>query len=604
MKSKIFAVAAFAFAFAFAFSASAVTPAEIYTPASGFLRVGSGMGAKAYQMSNVMAAQTALNACLNTNIAVDGKYGPITAQTFKNFQISKSLKIDGVIGNETATALAACSGGTSTTPSTGSTTLSGGAGDLSYSSTSTGLKSDVKEGSEEKVLATKLEADGSDISISSIKVELQNNSGNGSTRLEKYIDEVVVMLGSKEVGSVDGDEFSKDGTNYSKSIALSSAVVKEDMKENLFVVVKTLSTVDDDTAEFDGVITQVRWMDATGAIFSDSDSDGSDYGTGAAKTFGFDEASVDDDISIKSSSSNPDAATLLVDADNESDEHLIGVFKLDVDEDSSDITVYEFPILVTFTASGNTTDDADADNAENIISEIRVTVDGEEFTATLEDSEVTNGAGTAVYVIDDEFTVDAGDVVDVKIYATFMEQEGNYASGQKIDVSTDENVNENTPDYSWSAEGEDELNVDGSFPGKTHTLSIDDATVDTFKWTVNSTGTIIDFFFTVEAGDEDFDVLAADIIESVVDDNSNIVNTSGTPETAEYGILSKFSGDSVTAIGSTGFTVASGDTTTFRVRYSLTGTNGEWTEVTITSVAGTTVPDDKETSPTATLNIN
>jgi len=601
MKSKIFAVATFAFAMAFAFSAAAVGASEIYTPASGFLKTGSGMGAMAYQAPNVMAAQKALNACLNTNIAVDGKYGPVTAQTFKNFQIAKSLKIDGVIGNETATALAACS--TSTTPSTPST-LNGGAGDLSYTSTSTGLKSDVKEGSEEKVLATKLEADGSDIGVSSVKVSFENNSGNGSTRLNKYVDEVVVMLGDKEVGSADAADFSKSGDVYSKSISLSNAVVKEDMKENLYVAVKVLSTVDDDTASFDGIIEQIRWNDATGAIFSDSDSDGSDFGTGAAKTFGFDEASVDDDMNIKSSSANPDAATLLVDDNSESEEHLIGAFKLEVADDSSDITVSEFPILVTFTASGNTTDDANADDAENYINEIRVTVDGESFTATLEDSEVSNGAGTAVYLIDDEFTVDAGDTVDVKIYATFNEQDGNYGSGAKVAVSTDETVAENTPDYSWSAEGEDEISVDGTFSGKTHTLSIDDATIDTFKWTVNSTGTIVDFFFTVEAGDEDFDVLAADIIESVVDDNSNIQNTSGTPETAEYGVLSKFSGDSVTAIGSTGFTVASGDTTTFRVRYSLSGTNGEWSEVTITSVAGTTVPDDKETSPTATLNVN
>ena len=55
-KFMISSVAVFA-AFAFAGSVSAVSATEIYTPASGFLKYGSGMGAKVSQMSNVMAAQ-------------------------------------------------------------------------------------------------------------------------------------------------------------------------------------------------------------------------------------------------------------------------------------------------------------------------------------------------------------------------------------------------------------------------------------------------------------------------------------------------------------------------------------------------------------------
>lgn len=595
MNKKFLAVATFAFAFAFAFTASAATALPM-----GGVTIKAGSPAM-----YVQALQTNLNVCAMANpaLAQDGAYGPKTTAAVVAFQTSNGgLTIDGAAGPLTQAALVAkCSGTTPTpTPTPGDDNLSGGAGELSYTSTTTSLESDVKEGATENVLASKLEADGSDIAVTSVKVSFENNSGNGSTRLNKYIDEVIVMLGDEEVGSVSSDDFSKDGDVYTKSIALSGAVIDEDEKANLYVAVKVLSTVDEDTADFDGIIEQVRWMDATGAIFSDD----SGFGSGATQTFGFDEASVDDDIDIKSSSSDPDAATLLVDADASSEEHMIGVFKLDVDEDSSDIVVSEFPILLTFVASGNTTDDDNADDAENYVEEIRVTVDGEDYTANLDDSEVTDGAGTAVYLIEDEFTIDAGDVVDVKIYATFAEQDGNYGSGATVAASTDETVAENTPDYTWSAEGEDELAVDGSFSGEAHTLSIDDATVDTFDWTVNSTGSIIDFFFTVEAGEEDFDVLAADITESVTG-TATITNTASTPETVEYGILAKYSGDSVTTIGTTGFTVAAGDTTTFRVRYTLTtGTNGQWKEVTITSVAGTSVPDDEETSPTATIDIS
>jgi len=49
--------------------------------------------------------------------------------------------------------------------------------------------------------------------------------------------------------------------------------------------------------------------------------------------------------------------------------------------------------------------------------------------------------------------------------------------------------------------------------------------------------------------------------------------------------------------------VDEGEKTTFRVRYNISDTtNGKWAEIKITSVAGQTVPDDLETSPTSTTS--
>nr|MBP9821563.1 hypothetical protein [Candidatus Paceibacterota bacterium] len=65
-----------AFAFSFAAIASAVSASAIYTPSSGYLMVGSGMGDKAYQAPNVVSAQMALNACVpGTSLVLDGKFG-------------------------------------------------------------------------------------------------------------------------------------------------------------------------------------------------------------------------------------------------------------------------------------------------------------------------------------------------------------------------------------------------------------------------------------------------------------------------------------------------------------------------------------------------
>ncbi len=516
MKSKIFAVAAFAFAFAFAFTASAVGASEIYTPTSGFLKVGSGMGAMAYQAPNVMAAQKALNACLNTNIAVDGKYGPITAQTFKNFQISKSLKIDGVIGNETATALAACSGGTSTTPSTGSTTLSGGAGDATITTTSTDVEDSVKEGDSENVLGFQVEADGSDINVSNVKVVFQNDgyTAPSSEKFTNYVDTVSIMMGDKEVGSADASDFTRDSSSpdtFTKTISLSNAVVDEDKKVKFYVHVEAVSNIDTDDldANWNVALDTVRYNDATGAILSDSPA--------LDENFSFEDESTDDDLSIKSSSANPLAATLMVEEDNTSDKFLVGAFKLDVDDQSSDITLNEMTVVLNLgnydvdgDADVDGSDDSTADSAaDQIVDSVEVKIGSDTYDADLDAVSIANGSGTATYIvdIDGDTAIDAGDDAEVKIYVTFNDQDGNYNAGATVYASV--------AGSAVDAEGSDELNASGSFTGKTHTLSVNAPTFELVSKSLAlyqavdgvSTGEedvfLAKFVFNVTAGDED-----------------------------------------------------------------------------------------------------
>ena len=103
MKKFMISSAVFAFAFAFATTAGAVFQSDIYTMSSGYLKVGSGYGAKASQNDEVKAAQTALNACVpGSNLALDGKFGPLTKGVFVSFQNSKNIKPDGIIGPVTA----------------------------------------------------------------------------------------------------------------------------------------------------------------------------------------------------------------------------------------------------------------------------------------------------------------------------------------------------------------------------------------------------------------------------------------------------------------------------------------------------------------------
>ena len=599
LKKKLFAGAIFALGLMVAGVASAA-----YDFGTTTLKVGS-------KGQAVMNVQTVVGAT-----PVDGIFGQGTKAKVMAWQANNGLTADGVFGNASkakanevagattptqgncptgyvavtpvAPTFAACAVAGTTPTMPGSTTLTGGAGELTYASTTTDLESDVKEGASEKVLATKIEADGSDISVASVKVSFENNSGNGSTKLEKYVDEVKVMLGSTEVGTVNADEFSKDNYVYSKSIPLTGAVVKDGEKATLYVVVKTLATVDDETADFDGIVTQVRWMDATGAIFSDTDSDGSDFGTGAVQTFGFNEANVDDSLEVKSSSTNPDDKTVTVKDNDTTDDVSALAFKLDVDEDSSDVAVtgMMFTVAVSnFDADGDGTVDATDDIdvsatsqwADRIISEMNVKAGGKTFEADLDDNvtiaqDVTNGSGTLTYTVefDEDFVIASGDDSTVEVVVTFAEQsDSDYNEGVIVRVSLAEE------DTDISAETDnDELTateIDGS--GKTGsqmTLSLSSGTVSVTSKTEDGNSNDSDdsyeegtftFYVTIAAEDGNVDVDAASIVETLLDPASNTVALSLQ--------IVNLDGDATENTAGTDYTVLDGESNTFSIVYTI-----------------------------------
>ena len=622
--------------FALALMLTVVAKTEAFSGVT--LKVGS-------RGADVMELQTLVGAT-----PVDGVFGPMTKAKVMAWQASNGLTADGVFGPMSiAKASAGTTGGTlpagctsntgyssttgqscaattttlpagcmstvgyssttgakcdgSTTPAGDNGPLVGGAGELMYSSTTTDLESDVKEGATEKVLATKLEADSSDISVGSVKVLFENTSGNGSTRLEKYLDEVVVMLGDKEVGSASADEFSKDGTEYSKSISTTGAIVRDGDKEALYVAVKTLGTVDDETADFDGVITQVRWTDATGALFSDSDSDGSDFGSGAVQTFGFDEANVDDSLEVKANSDNPDDATITVDDNTSTDDVLALAFKLDVDQDSADVSVTTMMLTVTFdgldtdndgdiTAETSTADSA----AEKVIEALMVKVGSEEYELDLDAGSVSinaTGDGTATYSADfdvDELVIDSDSTEDVEVYVTFKEQDGNYNEGVVVTVSlADEN------DIIAETENDEINSVDGSSKtGADLTLSLSSATVSGITWEALEGGAGIELTFKVAAENDSVDVTLAALQAA---DTVTTTGTVGAPT------LSKVSG-TATDNGGNSWTVQDGEDATFSLVYTNTGANGTSVRVTMPTIAGQSVSDDKEVSPLVVRNVN
>lgn len=539
--------------------------------------------------SDVVALQDMLIA--NGNLVMPagvskGYFGALTKSSLMKYQTANGISpASGYFGPITRASIKVVSPGTPTTPgSSNSGDLKGGAGDIkSVDKTTSGTETTLGEGKTEDVLGFDIDSDNnSDLEITSIRVSIGAGSA-GSTRLNRYLDEASIMMDGDEVGMVDVSDFSRDGATSTATISLKNAVIKADDTARFYVTLTATDSINDSDLDntLSVVVDRIRFEDATGAILTENAS-------GINESVDFDDSSADDDARVKSDSATRDAGLLKVEANTKSDDFDILSFKLDVDDQSSDLVVTEMKVVLSIKNASTT----GALDVNKFLQELYLEVDGQNYDDySYNDTSVAANATeniTATFTIDEgDLEIAQGDIVDGVVWVVFGKQAGNYATSStvKANVLGSDIIAENP-------EG-DVFTVKGTANGEIQTAQISAATVDNFTWAVNNTGTLIDFFFTVEATDEDFAVLASSIAST----------TSGTATTS-VGVLSLSTGDADTVSAGVSYEVLDGDTATFRVRYSLTGTNGTFREVKITSVAGQELPTNKQISPTATINVN
>lgn len=619
--------------FALALMLVAVSSAD----AAATLRVGS-------KGADVITVQTIVG------VTADSKFGPMTAAAVKAWQANHGLVADGIVGPATWAAMMAggsvttpvvpgCPAGalfntmtgascgavstlpigcTSTagfspatgvacstvvTPSTlpagctstigfstttgvscaagteGSGVLTGGAGDLTITSSNTNIESNVKEDSTAHVLGLKVKATDSDIEVKNIKIVIANPTGTGSTTLSKYLKEVNIYLGTTKVGSADISEFTKSGLEYSKSISLSGAIVKNgDNNARLYVSVKTNPIVDNTLKKWDITVgtTAVRFQDGTGVIMTGGPV------SAATNNFGFEDATADDKLTVSSATNNPESSPLKVSDSTTSDSILIAVAKFKAGSSSSDISVITLPVSIDVSAAAATS------KADTIFNDVTLKVGSKTYSYDSTSGYTTAGtSGTVVYNFEfdsDEFVIDSGNSVNVEVYAKFNKQiAANYLVGTKVKASiTGANV---------SIMGADDLMAEGTFVGKEHTLMLSPLEIASVTSSVEggATAGFIDFQFKVTAGDDSYNLLGAGITHTYAG------NITGGPAA---GVLTKISGDA-TMNAANDYTINSGETATFRMRYAFSGgTAGQYGEITLNKVANQTI--DK-LSPTLLL---
>lgn len=374
--------------------------------------------------ADVMNLQKFLNMSADTQVSVSGAgapgmetsyYGPATAAAVSKFQTKYSASILVPSGLTTPTgyfgpasmakANALCaSNSNNNSNNSNNSALQGGAGSISVSSYTSDVEDEINTGDSENILGFKIEADGSDVEITNIKISMEY-TGSASNRLERYFDSFDVVMDGKTVGSVDADDFTRDSAGeYSKTVSLKNAIVREDEKNTFYIVANAVSDVDTANAGSDWTITATnfRYVDGQGAIISDGSSQ-SNSGVNVVKL------STSGDVKVKVSlgSNNPSEGTVKVSDTSSGD--LVTLLEFRVKAEGTDVSFDEIRFnLATTTTLLNT-----------MVSEYRL-MKGSSVLQTADSSDVTATTSSAAILtmsLDDQEDVDEGDTETYKLVA-------------------------------------------------------------------------------------------------------------------------------------------------------------------------------------------
>jgi len=299
-----------------------------------------------------------------------------------------------------ATTGAACS--TTTVATTG-------AGDLSINTTTADVETQAPEGTETQVLGLKTEATGSDISVSNIKVTLENKDTTGnpsSYRLDHYASNVSVYMGSTKVGSADVSTFTKNGNVYSATIPLSGAVVKMGTanKQTFYVDVTALTNIDSSDATSNTwtvTAAEVRFTDGTGLTLTDNTG----YNHPGVN---FSKLTTSGDLKLVTTrlSTSPSTQNVEVSDTNSTSDLLMNTFTMK--PTGADMTLTSLPIVVAATQAHG----ALPDMLQSLILKANGVQVGE-----LDLTSASTVGNTTSITLDNDYNMPAGTPVTFAIYA-------------------------------------------------------------------------------------------------------------------------------------------------------------------------------------------
>ncbi len=456
-----------------------------------------------------------------------GYFGALTQSSLAKYQAAKGIvPAVGYFGPLTRTKVASdCQ----VTPPTGggngnsNDDLSGGEASLEQFQLNGGNDSSVEENGSAEVAEIEFDVEDGDINIDRIDLRLVANSGNEEKDPWDTFESVRLLVDGDEIAEADLTDKrdylnSRQGTFRLSGI---DHIVREGETANIVVELTAQNSVDGadtDTAEWTiNVLNNgIRATDAEGIQQYIGD-------TSETVTFDINVEGEGEELNVRTSSEDPNSATLQVEDDKKSDMHTIFVFDLESEEADIEIDSIQVDLDSSVTVA-------------NLISDLVLEIDGEEF-----DDWSFVGTGTSTrtvqFDIDGDYVLDADSEVSVALKAEFKAANGsNYNSGATIRASIN--------DGNVEGEGADDIVSEGSANGDTHTLATQGVTVSTDgkeSDTIGENDTIGKYTFTVnlESFEEDsFVELTAERGTTENNNGFNVVILDGNNNVVTTGVAS------------------------------------------------------------------
>jgi peptidoglycan hydrolase-like protein with peptidoglycan-binding domain len=538
--------------------------------------------------ADVKMLQMFLNANADTRVAATGAgsagmetetYGPATAAAVSKFQVMHRADIltpaglvnpTGYFGPSTrAKANAACAAAPVVVPDTdededGEEVSGDLQGEASLKDVTIDSASDdeLEEGAEDaEVAEVTVEFENGDAEISRLDVAFDNSGVDMWDVLETvslWVDGDMVA----EMNADDEDEYQNDEATLRFSGL--NIFAAEDEEVDIVVAVTLQNNIDSDdlsatSGNFNVSVDEIRFFDADGVATTED-------GVGELTTnvtFTVEEAGSEDEVIVKTSSSDPDATTLKVEDDKKSDWYTVFVFDLDTDDSVNDIEFDGVEVtLKTSIAYGTLVDD------------VELVIDGVTIDDVTASTSVNGLVTDLVFDVDGDVTIDAGDRVAAELMVRFkslaLVNEGSTVQGLVTAGQADE----------IDAEGADTLGtsqLSGAATGDVHTLRTTGIDVDAKSESAivtTSDGALNDYAtykITVDVTAFDQDVFipiaSASTSWSLVD--SAGVAISPAPATASTSVVMTSSAD-VGGAGNAFFEINEGETETVTITVTFT----------------------------------
>lgn len=373
---------------------------------------------------------------------------------------------------------------TTGTPTTGGETLNGSAGSISVSQTSADVEDQVFTSETEKVLGFRVEASGSDVRVTNVRVKFTAAvDAAASDRLADYASEISIWANGQKIAAMSPSSFVRDSSGvYSASIPVSQVVrMGSNNKVTFHVGLTANSSIDSDndgsTNDWTAELVQTRYTDPTGATLFDTTSGVSNAGIYV------DRLSSSSDVKLRMSegSGNPKAGNVEV-SDSNTTEITLAEFTLKAEGAEMEFT----RLIATSTITGAATNN-------DMVQEFYLM----RGSTRLADITATSSTSYLQFDLDDEETISKDATQTYRIVAKVNKTgTGTFGNGDSIKV--DVNPGEYYINAKSTADGKTVTTRTGSASTYTQTLYADgiqvvrvggNASITTLQTTADSYGT-------------------------------------------------------------------------------------------------------------------